>query len=150
MRVRTRQPDEQTVELSLGQRGPGQVQGGGLALDDACQGLVSERAAPAHVDVAPQTLVAAPARDNNLSSLRTHNDTHQNSSGLRLDVPLVPGLTDRHAGQQLGSVQVSEHGNPDLLLPSFPTVHVLEGRQGQQRRRRQGEGRSRSGGLLFL
>lgn len=61
--VCTWEPGEQTVELSLGQQGPGQVQRGGLALDDACQGLVSERAAPTHVHVAPQTLVAAPAQE---------------------------------------------------------------------------------------
>lgn len=54
---------EQTVELSLGQWGPGQVQGGRLALDDACQGLVRQRAAPTHVYVAPEALVAAPAED---------------------------------------------------------------------------------------
>lgn len=48
------------------------------------------------------------------------------------DIPLVPGLTDGHAGQQLGSVQEPEHGHPDLLLPSSLVAHVLKGRQRQQ------------------
>lgn len=61
--VCTWEPGEQTVELSLGQGGPGQVQRGGLAFNDARQGLVTERAAPTHIHVAPQTLVTAPAQD---------------------------------------------------------------------------------------
>lgn len=61
--VCTWEPGEQTVELSLGQRSPGQVQRGGLAFDDASQGLVTERAAPTHVHMAPQTLVTAPVWD---------------------------------------------------------------------------------------
>lgn len=66
MCVCTWEPCEQTVELSLGQRGPGQVQRAGLTLDNASKGLVSERAAPTHVHVAPQTLVAAPAQDSDM------------------------------------------------------------------------------------
>lgn len=57
----TWEPGKQTGELPLGQRGPGQVQGGRLALDDAGQGLVAQWAAAAHINVAPQALVAAPA-----------------------------------------------------------------------------------------
>lgn len=64
--VCTWEPGEQTVELPLGQRGPGQVQRTGLALDDACEGLVSERATPAYVHVAPETLVTAPAQNSSL------------------------------------------------------------------------------------
>lgn len=64
----TWEPGEQTVELSLSQRGPGQVQRGGLTFDDACQRLVGERAAPTHVHVTPQTLVAAPAEDSKTRS----------------------------------------------------------------------------------
>lgn len=64
--VCTWEPREQTVELSLGQRGPGQVQRAGLTLHNASKSLVSERAAPTHVHVAPQTLVAAPAQDSDM------------------------------------------------------------------------------------
>lgn len=57
----TWKPGEQTGELPLGQWSPGQVQRDWLALDNAGQGLVAQRAAAAHIDVAPQALVAAPA-----------------------------------------------------------------------------------------
>lgn len=63
MCVCTWEPGEQTVELSLGQRSPGQVQRCGLAFNDPSQGLVTERAAPTHVYVTPQTLVTAPTQD---------------------------------------------------------------------------------------
>lgn len=76
--VRTWEPGEQTVELPLGQRGPGQVQGDRLALDDAGQGLVAQRAAAAHIDVAPQALVAAPAgawgQSNEVLNRQAQND----------------------------------------------------------------------------
>ncbi len=174
VRACTWEPGEQTVELSLGHGGPGQVKRGGLAFDDACQGLVSERAAPTHVHVTPQPLVTAPAQDSDMihsqavsaflcvhqletRSAQRHTHTHAHSIDEHVvcrtgvcDVPLVPGLTDGHAGQQLGSVQVSKHGHPDLLLPSSLVPHVLKGWQRQQRRRRQGRGRRRSSSLLLL
>lgn len=60
--VRTWESGEEAVELSFGQRRPGQVQGDGLTFDDTSQGLITEGAAATHVYVAPQTLVTAPAR----------------------------------------------------------------------------------------
>ena len=60
----TWQACEQAVQLPLGSRRPGEVQGGGQPLDDASQGLVTEGGAAADVHVAPQALVKAPAARN--------------------------------------------------------------------------------------
>lgn len=160
--VCTWKPGEQTVELSLCQRGPRQVQRLGLAFDDACQGLVTEGAAPTHIHVVPQAFVAAPAWDRetashlSFSSTTTTSRVKTKESSLKIvfgcevsNVPLVPGFTDSHAGQQLGSAQISEHRDPHLLLPSPLITHVLEGRQRQQGRRRQGGGCKR-GSFPFL
>lgn len=63
------------------------------------------------------------------------------------DAPLVPGLADAHAGEQLGSSQVPEDRHPHLLLAPFLVAHVLEGGQRQQGGRGQREG---GAGLLLV
>lgn len=65
------------------------------------------------------------------------------------DAPLVPGLADAHAGEQLGSSQVPEDRHPHLLLTPLLVAHVLEGGQRQQGGRRQGEGGTSSHRLVL-
>lgn len=60
--IRTWESGQQTVELSSGQGGPGQVQRDGLTFDNACQGLVTEWAAPTDIDLTPQTFVTTPTQ----------------------------------------------------------------------------------------
>lgn len=65
------------------------------------------------------------------------------------DAPLVPGLADGHAGEQLGSSQVPKDRHPNLLLTALLVAHVLEGRQGQQGGRGQCEGGAGGSPLVF-
>ena len=47
-------------DLFLGHGGPGEVQGGGLAFDDALHGLGGEGGTPRYIHTTPQTLVTTP------------------------------------------------------------------------------------------
>ena len=65
------------------------------------------------------------------------------------DSPLVPGLADTHACQQLGAAQEPEDRYPHLLVGASLAARVLEGGQRQQRRgRRHGGGVGHAGAVL--